>query len=97
MTLMYQSPYAPEFAVIVELETVAAHHYDMAGFSPLYLTPEDGVHTNVANAATFSTKRKAADVGQRAKKNLWGIASTQVTQVNPNADEGAPNVRVKPQ
>lgn len=92
---MYESPYKPKFVVVLDFEPVAAHHYGVAGLKPLYLTPEDGAKTDPALARTYSSKSNAERSGRRAKDSLWGIRSFQVEQINPKANDGPPNVKVK--
>ena len=91
---MYESPFKPKYAIVVEIEPVAAHYYQVAGLSPLYLTPEYGVHTDVSKARTYSSKSNAKRSGERAKRSLWGIRAFQVEQINPKANDGPPNVKV---
>lgn len=92
---MYESPYKPKFAVVLEFEPVAAHYYGVAGLSPLYLTASDGAKTDVALARTYSSKSNATRSGKRAQDSLWGIKDFHVEQVNPKANDGPPNVKVK--
>lgn len=94
---MYESPFKPKFTVILEIEPVAAHYYRVAGLSPLYLTPQDGVNTDRVLAQTYASKSNATRAGERAKKTLWGVAAFQVEQVNPKANDGPSNVKVRPQ
>lgn len=91
---MYESPFKPKFAVVVEIEPVAAHYYRVAGLAPLYLTPDDGVDTDVSKARTYSSKANAKRGGERAMRSLWGIKAVTVEQVNQRADDGPPNVKV---
>lgn len=71
----------PQFVVVVEIEPVAAHYYRVAGLSPLYLTPQDGVNTDLTLARTYASKANATRSAQRAKKALWGIKEFQIEQI----------------
>lgn len=92
---MYESPYKPKFAVVLDFEPVAAHYYRLAGLGPLYLTASDGAKPDVALARPYASKANAIQAGKRAQRDLWGIRGFHVEQINPNANDGPPNVKVK--
>lgn len=90
---MYESPLKPKYAVVVEIEPVAAHYYRVAGLSPLYLTPQDGVNTDLSKARTYTSKANASRSGERAKKALWGIRAWRVEQVDLEENDGPANIK----
>lgn len=91
---MHESPLKPKFVLVMDFEPVAAHYYRVAGLSPLYFTAKGGVNVDEAQARVYSSKGNATRAGERAKKNLWGIESFRVEQINAKANDGPGNTGV---
>lgn len=79
---------APHFAVALEFEPVAAHYYNLAGLSPLYLTDSAGAKPDITLARVFETEADAQQAGQQAKDTLWGIKAFQVEQIGQAMNDG---------